>query len=52
MLEWGFSRPQLLKVIAHTPVGHPASQKVLIKNGFLESERSETVIDWEIYPSH
>ena len=51
MLSWGFSHSQLRKVIANTPIGHPASQKVLIKNGFAEAGRNEGLINWEIYPS-
>ena len=51
MLEWGFSHSHLRKVIAQTPVGHPASQKVLINNGFSEVGRTDALITWEIFPS-
>ena len=45
LLGWRFSHQQLHKVIAHTPMGHPASQKVLIKNGFSEVGRNEGIIN-------
>ena len=46
ILQWGFSHPNLKCVIADTPLQNESSQNVLIKNGFQESGRSESLIHW------
>jgi len=47
LLKWAFGHTELKKVIADTFLDHVASQRVLIKNGFVESSRDEEFIHWE-----
>jgi len=48
ILAWGFNHPQLRKIIADTPIDNLPSQRVLIKCGFSEAERSDTMISWQL----
>ncbi|HYG04541.1 MAG TPA: GNAT family N-acetyltransferase [Chryseosolibacter sp.] len=47
MIKWGFLNG-LETIVADTPINHYASQSVLIKSGFVESGRDETVIHWRL----
>lgn len=47
LLEWAFTSPDLCAVIATTPAGHAASQRVLLKNGFREAGEAEPgILRW------
>ena len=48
MIEWAFTNPSMKAIIAETPIGNVASQKVLLKNGFAEVARSEVSVQWEL----
>lgn len=46
ILDWGFSNG-LRTALADTPITHVGSQRVLIKNGFNEHGRDDTLIHWK-----
>lgn len=46
LISWAAKNPELLRMIAHTPAGHLASQRILQKNGFKEQGQEEGVIRW------
>ncbi len=46
MINWGFQNNDLKTIIADTPLQHVASQRVLVKNNFVESSRDEALIHW------
>ncbi len=48
LLAWGFTKPELLVASAETNVGNLPSQRVLIKNGFNELSRDETLAKWQL----
>jgi [ribosomal protein S5]-alanine N-acetyltransferase len=48
IIEWGFLNPSLKQIIADTPLQNLPSQKVLIKNGFSESHRTDSLIFWKL----
>lgn len=48
LIRWGFVHSPLKAIIADTPVLNEGSQKVLVKNGFLETRRDEELIHWEL----
>lgn len=48
MITWGFKNKNLRTIIADTPVAHLASQRVLIKNNFVDSSRDETLVHWSL----
>lgn len=48
MIEWAFQNDCLKTIIADTPVNHIASQRVLIKNNFVESSRDEALVHWSL----
>ncbi len=45
--NWVFTYPFIQKMMADTPIENVASQKVLIKNRFVEKDRNHQVIHWE-----
>jgi [ribosomal protein S5]-alanine N-acetyltransferase len=47
ILYWGFESG-LDEAVADTPVNHLASQRVLVKNGFIEQNREEQIIHWSL----
>jgi [ribosomal protein S5]-alanine N-acetyltransferase len=48
MIAWAFKNNDLKTIIADTPVEHVASQRVLIKNNFVESARNEMLVHWSL----
>jgi [ribosomal protein S5]-alanine N-acetyltransferase len=48
MILWGFKNPDLKTIIADTPLLHKASQRVLIKNNFIEDSRDENLAHWSL----
>ena len=48
MITWGFQNNDLKTIIADTPLQHMASQRVLIKNDFVESSRDEDLVHWSL----
>ncbi|MDX1943610.1 MAG: GNAT family N-acetyltransferase [Saprospiraceae bacterium] len=48
LLEWMLAEPALKTVVADTPSGHFASQKVLQKNGFVYDREVEEGIRWRL----
>lgn len=48
MIQWGFNNPDLHTILADTPLLHTASQRVLIKNNFVEHMRDEVLIHWSL----
>lgn len=46
MIGWGFQHKDLKTIIADTPLHHIASQRVLIKNNFVEHSRDEMLVHW------
>lgn len=48
LLEWGFKQPELTTVVADSPLQHPASHRVLIKNGFIETHRDDQLTHWKL----
>lgn len=48
MIQWGFNNPSLQTILADTPLLHVASQRVLIKNNFVEGTRDELLIHWSL----
>lgn len=48
MTKWGFKNQNLKTIIADTPVNHLASQRVLIKNNFVETSLDEELIHWSL----
>jgi RimJ/RimL family protein N-acetyltransferase len=48
MIDWAFQNSSLKTIIADTPLQHPASQRVLLKNNFVESSRDEELVHWSL----
>lgn len=48
MISWAFQNKSLKTIIADTPLHHIASQRVLIKNNFIESSRDEALVHWSL----
>lgn len=48
LLAWGFSHAELKSVSAETPVSNISSQRVLVKNGFIEINRDDKLIHWQL----
>jgi len=48
MINWAFRNTDLKTIIADTPLEHLASQRVLIKNNFVESSRDEALVHWSL----
>jgi hypothetical protein len=48
MITWAFQNNSLKTIIADTPVNHIVSQRVLIKNNFVESSRDEELVHWSL----
>lgn len=48
MIDWAFQNNNLKMIIADTPLQHKASQRVLIKNGFVENSRDEKLAHWSL----
>jgi [ribosomal protein S5]-alanine N-acetyltransferase len=48
MIRWGFQNDSLKTIIADTPLQHTASQRVLIKNNFVETSRDEELVHWSL----
>ena len=48
MITWGFQNERLKTIIADTPLQHTASQRVLIKNNFVETSRDEELVHWSL----
>lgn len=48
MIGWAFQNKNLKTIIADTPVKHIASQRVLIKNAFVETSRDEELLHWSL----
>jgi [ribosomal protein S5]-alanine N-acetyltransferase len=46
IITWAFQHPQLVKLVADTPLNNIPSQRVLIKCGFREAEKADTMISW------
>lgn len=48
MIGWAFKNNDLKTIVADTPVKHVASQRILIKNNFIESSRDEALVHWSL----
>ena len=48
IIGWAFQNNSLKTIIADTPLNHLASQRVLLKNNFVESSRDETLAHWSL----
>lgn len=48
LIQWGFKNPDLKTIIADTPLLHRASQRVLIKNNFVESGCEDILVHWSL----
>lgn len=46
LLKWGFGHPVLRMVTAETSANHVASQRVLIKNGFIRMKSESGITSW------
>ncbi len=50
VIKWAFSHNELICMIADTPAHHIASQKVLIKNRFIQTKEGENgLIRWKLH---
>lgn len=46
--EWAFAQPGVKKVVAETDLDNFASQKILLKNGFVKVGEGEKLFKWEL----
>jgi [ribosomal protein S5]-alanine N-acetyltransferase len=48
LINWAFVQPELKTIIADSPLAHIASQRVLVKNDFVESNRDDQLVHWKL----
>ncbi len=46
--KWAFAQPGVKKVVAETDLDNFASQKILLKNGFVKVGEGEKLFKWEL----
>lgn len=46
--DWAFAQPGVKKVVDETDLDNFASQKILLKNGFVKVAEGEKLFKWEL----